>query len=66
VSASSGCHRDFLLPSEGLGHGVNSAGRLLVPPSFTLIGGPFFVGSVVEESTPAVTPFTSHLATTPA
>jgi hypothetical protein len=44
ASASSGAHRDVLFPSGGLGHKGSSAGRLLVPPSFTLLGGPFFSG----------------------
>jgi hypothetical protein len=42
VSAS-GAHRE-VLPSGGLGHGGSSAGRLLVPPSFTLLRGRYFSG----------------------
>jgi hypothetical protein len=56
VSASSGAHRDVILSSVLLGHGGSSAGRLLVPPSFTTLEAPFLVRSGAEESTPAVTP----------
>jgi hypothetical protein len=42
VSASSGAHRD-VLPSGGLGHEVSSAGRLLVPLSFTILRDPLFI-----------------------
>jgi hypothetical protein len=42
--ASSGAQRDILLPSGGLGHRGSYAGRLLGPPSFTLLGGPFYIG----------------------
>jgi hypothetical protein len=40
--ASSGAHRDVLLPSGGLGHCGSSAGHLFVPPSFALLRGPIF------------------------
>jgi hypothetical protein len=65
ASASSGAHRDVLLPSGGLGHRRSSAGRLrpslLYPPGRPL----FLVGSGAEESTPAVAPLTGRPATTP-
>jgi hypothetical protein len=67
VSASNGDHSDVILPSGGLRHRGSSAGRLLVHPSFTLLGGPFFlVRSGSEESTAAVAPLTGCPATTPA
>jgi hypothetical protein len=66
VFASSGAHRDVLLPSGGLGHKGSSAGRLLVLPSFTLLGGPFFSGERCRGSTPVVAPLTGRPATTPA
>jgi hypothetical protein len=44
VSASSGAHRDVLLPSGELGHGVTFAGLCHAPPSFSLISSPVFNG----------------------
>jgi hypothetical protein len=57
VSASSGAHRDVLVPSGGLGHGGSSTGRLLVPPSFTLLRGPFFSGERCRAIHPSSRPF---------
>jgi hypothetical protein len=37
LSASSGAHRDVLLPSGGLDLGESSAGYFHIPPSFTLV-----------------------------
>jgi hypothetical protein len=67
VYARSGAHRDVLLSSEGLCFWGSSAGRLQVPPSFTLSTGPvFLVGTVAKESTPAFAALTGRPATTPA
>jgi hypothetical protein len=57
VSASSGAHRDVLLPSGVLGLGGSSAGRLHVPPSFILSRGPFFSGERCRGILPSIRPF---------
>jgi hypothetical protein len=57
VSASSGAHRDVLLPSGRLGLGGSSAGRLHVPPSFTLSRGPVFSGEHCRGIHPSIRPF---------
>jgi hypothetical protein len=44
VYASSGAHHDVFLLSGRFGHVASSAGRLFIPPSFTLVRGPIFSG----------------------
>jgi hypothetical protein len=58
VSASSSAQRDVLLSSGGLEHGGSSAGRLLVPPYFTLLRDQLVLVSGCQESCPAVAPLT--------
>jgi hypothetical protein len=56
VSASSGAHSDVLFASGGLGLGGSSAGRLHVPPSFTLARGPVFSGERCRRIHPSICP----------
>jgi hypothetical protein len=62
VSASSGAHRDVLLPSGGLGHGGSSAGAFSALPSLLSWETNFLLVSGAEKSSPAVAPLTGRPA----